>query len=273
MTAAGLVTLPSPHAFAETVARLEAALDGAGLTVFARIDHAAGARAAGLDLRPTLLLIFGDARGGTPLMQALPTAGLDLPLKMLVWREDAGAVHLAYEDPTAIAARHGGDPEGLPVVASLGKALHALAAAVVGEAPLSSPLAGAAVAHDKGPGRIQAQVSTGGQSFFTDEPVAAGGGGSGPSPHDVLAAALAACTAMTLRLYADRKAWPLERIHVAVDHAREPDAAPPDLFCRRVALAGPLDGAQRERLMQIADRCPVHRTLAAGARIETEAAA
>ena len=74
---------------------------------------------------------------------------------------------------------------------------------------------------------------------------------------------------MTLRLYADRKVWPLERIHVAVDHLKEPDAMPPDLFRRRVALAGPLDADQRQRLMQIADRCPVHRTLTAGARVET----
>jgi putative redox protein len=268
---AGLTTTASAHAFADTAARLEAALDGRGLTVFARIDHAAGARAAGLELRPTLLLIFGDARGGTALMRALPTAGLDLPLKMLVWEDDAGAVHLTYRDPASIADARGADPASLPVVSNLAKALASLTAAVVGDEPLAPPLVGDAVAHDKGPGHIQAQVSTGGQSFFTDEPMAAGGGGAGPSPHDLLAAALAACTTMTLRLYADRKAWPLERIHVAVDHLREPDAAPPDLFRRRVALGGPLDGEQRERLMQIADRCPVHRTLTAGARIEAAA--
>jgi len=126
---------------------------------------------------------------------------------------------------------------------------------------------------DSGPGSLRVAISVAGQSFAGDEPVAAGGTGSGPAPHDLLAAGLAECTVLTLRLYADRKAWPLERIHVAVDHSRAPDAAPPDLFRRQVALSGPLDGAQRERLMQIADRCPVHRTLAAGARIETEATA
>ncbi|MEO8927061.1 MAG: OsmC family protein [Caulobacteraceae bacterium] len=136
--------------------------------------------------------------------------------------------------------------------------------------PISLPeFAAAASVHDQGPGRIQAQVSTGGQDFPADEPIEAGGGGTGPSPHDLLAAGLAACTTMTLRLYADRKTWPLERIHVVVDHVRQPDAAPPDLFRRRVVLTGPLDEGQRERLMQIADRCPVHRTLVAGARIET----
>ena len=127
----------------------------------------------------------------------------------------------------------------------------------------------AAAVHDNGPGRVQVEVSAGGRSFPADEPIAAGGGGAGPSPHDLLAAGLAACTAMTLRLYADRKAWPLERIDVAVDHLRQPDAAPPDLFRRQIVLTGPLDEAQRERLMQIAERCPVHRTLTAGARVET----
>jgi putative redox protein len=262
MNDAELVTLASPHAFSRTVARLEAELDDRRLTVFARIDHAAGAQAAGLKLRPTLLMIFGDPRGGTLLMQTLPTAGLDLPLKMLVWEDDSGSVHVTYRNPASITV-------DLPVVSNLAKALASLAAAVVGDAPIVRALTGAAVVHDRGARSVQAQVATGGQGFFTDEPVSAGGGGAGPSPHDLLAAALAACTTMTLRLYADRKAWPMERIHVAVDHRREADAAPPDIFRRQVILDGALDSAQRERLLQIADRCPVNRTLTAGARIET----
>ena len=133
MTEGGLTTLASPHAFAETAARLEALLDERGLTVFARIDHAAGARAAGLALRPTLLMIFGDARGGTPLMQAAPTAGLDLPLKILVWEDDAGQTHLTYREPTSIAAAHGQGASDLRVVANLAMALAALAAAAVGD--------------------------------------------------------------------------------------------------------------------------------------------
>lgn len=142
-----------------------------------------------------------------------------------------------------------------------------------GRTPPAAPHAFAAAVRDEGPGRIQAQVSTGGQTFPADEPIEVGGGATGPSPHDLLAAGLAACTTMTLRLYADRKAWPLERIHVTVDHLREADASTPDLFRRRIALTGPLDQAQRERLMQIAEHCPVHRTLTAGARIETAASA
>ncbi len=135
----------------------------------------------------------------------------------------------------------------------------------------AAPDTHAANVRDEGSGRLQVQVSTGGQTFPADEPMEAGGGATGPSPHDLLAAGLAACTTMTLRLYADHKAWPLAAIGVTVDHLRQPDAAPPDLFRRRIALTGPLDQAQKERLMQIADRCPVHRTLTAGSRIETEA--
>ena len=138
-----------------------------------------------------------------------------------------------------------------------------------GATPPAAPHVFAAAVRDEGPGRIQAQVFTGAQTFLADEPIEVGGGATGPSPHHLLAAGLAACTTMTLRLYADRKDWPLERIHVTVDHIREPDAAPADLFRRRIALSGPLDEAQKERLVQIAERCPVHRTLTAGARIET----
>jgi uncharacterized protein (DUF302 family) len=103
----GLVTVGSAHSTAETLARLEATLKAKGVQVFARIDHAAGAAAVGLDLRPTMLLIFGDARAGTPLMQADQRAGLDLPLKILVWEDAAGRAFVSYNDPRWIARRHG----------------------------------------------------------------------------------------------------------------------------------------------------------------------
>jgi len=87
--------------------RFEAAVRAKGMTVFARIDHAAGAAAAGLPLRPTDLLIFGNARGGTPLMQANQTIGIDLPLKVLVWQDASGDTWLSYNDPGWFAKRHG----------------------------------------------------------------------------------------------------------------------------------------------------------------------
>jgi putative redox protein len=124
---------------------------------------------------------------------------------------------------------------------------------------------------DSGPGSLLVEIATGGQTFSGDEPVDAGGTGRGPGPYDLLSAALAACTTMTVRLYADHKAWPLEHIAVNVEHAKETGAAPPDVFHRTVTLTGPLDEEQRARLLQIAERCPVHRTLTGGARIETRA--
>ena len=125
---------------------------------------------------------------------------------------------------------------------------------------------------DSGPNSLQAHIAVGGQSFLGDEPVSAGGTGLGPAPHDLLSAALAECTVLTLRLYADRKGWPLEAVEAEVSHEVQPEATPRDLFRRTVRLTGPLDDEQRARLLEIAERCPVHRTLTAGSRIETAAA-
>ena len=108
-------------------------------------------------------------------------------------------------------------------------------------------------------GRFQVRVAAAGATFLADEPVEAGGLGSGPNPYDLLASALGACTAMTLRLYAERKAWPLDRAEVRVLHART--GAGRDRFAREIVLHGSLDGDQRARLLAIANRCPVHRTL------------
>jgi uncharacterized protein (DUF302 family) len=103
----GLISAKSSFGPEETLSRLEAAIKAKGLTVFARVDHAAGAAAVGLQLRPTEVVIFGNPRGGTPLMQAAQTAGIDLPLKALIWQDEAGATFLSYNDPVWIAKRHG----------------------------------------------------------------------------------------------------------------------------------------------------------------------
>ena len=107
MAVQGLTTIKSSHPPEVTMSRLEAAIKAKGLTVFARIDHAEGASAAGLSLRPTELLIFGNAKGGTPLMQAVQTIGIDLPLKALVWQDASGETWLSWNDPAWLAARHG----------------------------------------------------------------------------------------------------------------------------------------------------------------------
>jgi uncharacterized protein (DUF302 family) len=107
MAADGLITIKSSFGPEETMKRLETEVKAKGLTVFAHVDHAAGAAAVGLPLRPTDLLIFGNARGGTPLMQAVQTVGIDLPLKALVWQDESGATWLSYNDPAFLAHRHG----------------------------------------------------------------------------------------------------------------------------------------------------------------------
>jgi uncharacterized protein (DUF302 family) len=107
MAADGLTTLRSSFGPKETMDKLEAEVKAKGLTVFARIDHAAGAAEVGLSLRPTEVLIFGNARGGTPLMQSLQTIAIDLPLKALVWQDAAGVTWLSYNDPGWLAKRHG----------------------------------------------------------------------------------------------------------------------------------------------------------------------
>ena len=124
----GLATLRSAHDVVETLGRLEAALASRGIHVFARIDHAAGAREVGLPLRPTVALLFGNPRAGTPLMQSNQTVGIDLPLRALVWEDDAGQCWLAYDLPEYLAARHG-IADRAETVASLAAALASLARA------------------------------------------------------------------------------------------------------------------------------------------------
>jgi putative redox protein len=119
---------------------------------------------------------------------------------------------------------------------------------------------------ETGVGRFQVEVMAAGAVFLADEPVEAGGLGSGPNPYDLLASALGACTAMTLRLYASKKEWPLKRVVVRVLHTRVALTAR-DRFAREITLEGPLDADQQRRLLEIAERCPVHRTLERGADI------
>lgn len=127
--AEGLIELESPHGVAETMDRLESRAEARGMNVFARIDHAEGARSVGASLPPTELLIFGNPRGGTPLMQCARTAGIDLPMKALVWEDADGRVRLAYNDPAYLAERH--DAADCPAVQGLQEALAALAGEAV----------------------------------------------------------------------------------------------------------------------------------------------
>ena len=120
-------------------------------------------------------------------------------------------------------------------------------------------------------GKFQVEVTAAGHRFLADEPRDVGGLGSGPNPFELLSAALGACTAMTCRLYADQKGWPLQAVIVKLDHVGK-TATAKDRFTREITFEGDLDEAQLARLLEIADRCPVHRTLAAGSDIETRLA-
>jgi len=103
----GLVTVRSNFSVNQTVARLIASVTSKGMTIFAVVDHGDGAAIADMSLRPTQLVLFGNAKGGTPLMQENQIAGIDLPLKALAWEDGEGKVWLSYNDPAWIAQRHG----------------------------------------------------------------------------------------------------------------------------------------------------------------------
>ena len=128
----GLVSVASQHSVKDTLDRLEADLKAKGITVFARIDHAAGAASVAMSLRPTELLIFGNPKAGTPLMQSNQTIGIDLPLKILGWEDAGGKVWITYNDPAWLARRHRPGAETQASVNALANLLANLAKAAAG---------------------------------------------------------------------------------------------------------------------------------------------
>ena len=125
----GLMALKSPYPAKETMNRFEDNAKQRGLTIFARIDHAAGATRIGKTLRPTEVLIFGNPQGGTPLMECAQTMGIELPLKALVWEDAQGQVWLGYNDPAWLVTRHGAAE--CPAAQAVGKALAGLSETAV----------------------------------------------------------------------------------------------------------------------------------------------
>ena len=116
----GMVHLSSPYSVPETLARLETVVKAKGLPILARIDHSGDAAKAGLTMKPTQLLIFGNAKGGTPLMIASPTVAIDLPLKGLVWQDADDKVWLSYNDPNYLKQRHALPDNLLQSIAGIG---------------------------------------------------------------------------------------------------------------------------------------------------------
>ena len=136
MTPDGLTIQKSAHGPTETMDRLAAAATNKGMSVMARIDHAAGATGVGMALRPMEVLIFGNPRAGTPLLQAAATMGIALPLKALVWQDEAEITWLAYDEPRWLANRHGADGEAnQSVLAAMTAAIAAVAGEAIGPGP------------------------------------------------------------------------------------------------------------------------------------------
>ena len=126
----GLTAVASRYGHTDTVDRATAAIAALGMTVVARIDHAGAAAKAGLELRPTEVLFFGNPKAGTPLMQAAQTMGIDLPLKILIWRDEQDKTWLAYNDPRWLADRHGVGAANSAILEAMARTLSSIAAKV-----------------------------------------------------------------------------------------------------------------------------------------------
>ena len=124
----GLITVSSIYSVKETTDRFVETITAKGLTVFARIDHAANALKQGLTLRPTELVLFGNPKAGTPLMQDSQTSGIDLPLKVLTWEDENGKVWVAYNDTQWIASRHGLSDKTSTAIKTMGEGIKAIVA-------------------------------------------------------------------------------------------------------------------------------------------------
>jgi uncharacterized protein (DUF302 family) len=125
----GIVSVPSNHSVDETLQRVKNILRSKGITLFAVVDHSGEAEKVGMKMPPTKLVIFGNPKGGTPLMLAAPSIAIDLPLKILVWQDAQGKVWLSYNSPEYLMQRHSLPKEFLPVLAAVGT----LAAAAAGD--------------------------------------------------------------------------------------------------------------------------------------------
>ena len=145
----------------------------------------------------------------------------------------------------------------------------------------TGPAEGLVVVAETGEGGFTQEVRSGSHILLADEPRAVGGDDRGPGPYEYLLAGLGACTSMTIRMYAEHKGWPLEHVAVRLSHTKihaedcadcETEKGKIDEITREITIEGELDDEQRQRLMEIADRCPVHRTLSSEIKIRTRAA-
>ncbi len=210
------------------------------------------------------------------------------PRDEIVGVDNAGRIFAAAKHPKSFVSLDDADhllsrkPDAVYVAQVLAAWADRYLGADLGAAETAPPLvteAGSVAVRERGSGRFAQEIAAGRHRLSADEPADFGGDDSGPTPYDLLLAGLGACTAMTLRIYAQRKGWPLDRVEVRLTHEKihardcadcETREGRIDRIDRRLKLEGPLDAAQREKLLEIADKCPVHRTLTGEIKINTE---
>lgn len=198
---------------------------------------------------------------------------LHSPVDQIVGVEEASHIYLAAKHPKSFVSLDRADHLlSKPADAAYAAAVIAAWASRYLErmdTPGAAPADGVVRVEETGAGRFQVKVEAGGAVLMADEPTSVGGLASGPTPYELVSAGLGACTVMTLRLYAERKGLALTRAAVEVRHEKRKGETPADRFERTLILDGDLDAEQRASLFAIADKCPVHRTLEAGAVVAT----
>ncbi len=204
-----------------------------------------------------------------------PVLILHSPVDQVVGLDHASRLFVASKHPKSFVSLDQGD-HLLTDVEDANYAAAMVAAWASRFLPLLMPdlpqveVAEGVVATETLAGKFQLNIRSGDHELLADEPASVGGLGTGLSPFELVSAGLAACTVMTMRLYADRKGFPLERASTTVQHEKIKDMTPPDRFTRTVVLEGPLTDEQRASILEIADRCPVDLTLVRGSDVQTE---
>lgn len=211
-----------------------------------------------------------------------PLLVLHAPRDAVVDIDNAGRIFQAALHPKSFVALDGADHllQREPDARYAAQLIATWAGRYLDEAPEAAADDGAVHLHETRDGAYAVAIRAGRHHWIADEPVAVGGDDAGPNPYQMLSAALGACTVMTMRMYANRKQWPLDNVHVALRHEKvhasdcaecETRSGRIDRIERRIRIDGALDAAQRQRLLEIADLCPVHRTLHSEVQIVTEA--
>jgi uncharacterized OsmC-like protein/fermentation-respiration switch protein FrsA (DUF1100 family) len=274
---AAAVHLPNMRALATIAAPFDTdhVLAQFSATALAEIEEHGHAKVA-LGGRPLLVgkaLIEGlrdQDQGARIANLRRPLLLLHSPVDQVVGIDNVTSIYMAARHPKSFVSLDGGDhllsnPRDADFAADI------IATWASRYVPQAAPVEAAdydAEAEETGLGKFQLAMRAGQASFIADEPESMGGLGSGPTPFNLLSAALAACTTMTLRLYASSRNLKVDRIRTSVSHRKDDDPVHPDIFSRRIFIDGEVDAEKRAAMLAAADRCPVHKTLGRGSRFE-----